>query len=318
MKINADILSRFALHDLRRHILSTIAYFDMFHYPLTMDEIYLYLPVKCDATDFEFALKYLVIDRMVYHFDKFYTLKNEYFLIERRLRGNARATKMMDTAKQVSNLLVRFPFVKGIAISGSLSKNFADEDSDIDLFIITAKNRLWIARTLMHCFKKLTFLVKREHYFCMNYYIDEEELQIREKNIYTAIEIATLVPVHGDTTFEQFYAANNWTRNYLPNKYMRLTTAKSLKRPWLKRAFEWLFNNQLGVALDDLLMRITTERWDKKRQQKKLNIKGLIMGMDAGKHYAKPDPKNFQEKLILKYQLKLSQILEPREGSAVN
>lgn len=318
MKINADTLSHFALHDLRRHILSTIAYFDLFHYPLTMDEIYLYLPVKCDITDFEYALKYLVIDRTVYHFGRFYTLKNDYFLVERRLHGNARATRMMSTAKKVSNLLVRFPFVKGIAISGSLSKNFADEDSDIDLFIITAKNRLWIARTLMHCFKKLTFLVKREHFFCMNYYIDEEELQIREKNIYTAIEIATLIPVHGDTTFEQFYAANYWTRNYLPNKYMRLTTAKSLKRSWLKMSFEWLFNNPFGNVLDDLLMRITTERWDKKRQQKKLNIKGLIMGMDAGKHYAKPDPKNFQEKLILKYQLKLSQILERREGSAVN
>jgi predicted nucleotidyltransferase len=254
--------------------------------------------------DFEYALKYLVIDRMVYHFDKFYTLKNEYFLIERRLK--------------VSNLLVRFPFVRGIAISGSLSKNFADEDSDIDFFIITAKNKLWIARTLMHCFKKLTFVVKREHYFCMNYYVDEEELQIREKNIFTAIEIATLMPLHGDTTFEHFYTANNWTRNYLPNKYMRLTTAETLKRSWLKRAFEWLFNNRHGNTLDDFLMRITAERWDKKRQQKKLNIKGLIMGMDAGKHYAKPDPKNFQEKLILKYQLKLSQILEHREGSAVN
>lgn len=306
------------MHDLRRHILSTIAYFDLFHYPLTMDEIYLYLPVKCDASDFEYVLKYLVIDRMVYHFDKFYTLKNEYFLVERRLQGNVRAAKMIGTARKVSNLLARFPFVKGIAISGSLSKNFADEDSDIDLFIITSKNRLWIARTLMHCFKKLTFLVKREHYFCMNYYIDEEELQIREKNIYTAIEIATLMPLHGDTTFEQFYMANNWTRNYLPNKYMRLTTAKSLRRSWLKRVFEWLFNNRFGNALDDLLMRITVERWDKKRQEKKLNIKGLIMGMDAGKHYAKPDPKNFQEKLILKYQLKLSQILEHREGSAVN
>jgi len=283
-----------------------------------MDEIYLYLPVKCHPTDFEYVLKYLVIDRMVYHFDKFYTLKNEYFLVERRLQGNARAAKMIGIARKVSNLLARFPFVKGIAISGSLSKNFADEDSDIDFFVITAKNRLWIARTLMHCFKKLTFLVKREHYFCMNYYIDEEELHIREKNIYTAIEIATLMPAHGDTTFEQFYMANNWTRNYLPNKYMRLTTAKSLKRSWLKRTFEWLFNNRFGNALDDLLMRITVERWDKKRQEKKLNIKGLIMGMDAGKHYAKPDPKNFQEKLILKYQLKLSQILEHREGSAVN
>ncbi|HTK21172.1 MAG TPA: nucleotidyltransferase domain-containing protein [Mucilaginibacter sp.] len=306
------------MHDLRRHILSTIAYFDLFHYPLTLDEIYLYLPVKCDPADFEYALKYLVIDRAIYHFDKFYTLKNEYFLVERRLQGNARAAKMIGTAKKVSNLMVRFPFVKGIAISGSLSKNYADEDSDIDLFIITTKNRLWVARTLMHCFKKLTFLVKREHYFCMNYYIDEEELQIREKNIYTAIEIATLMPLHGDTTFEQFYMAKNWTRNYLPNKYMRLTTAKSLKRSWLTSAFEWLFNNRCGNSLDNLLMRITTDRWDKKRQQKKLNIKGLIMGMDAGKHYAKPDPKNFQEKLILRYQVKLSQILEHWEGSAVN
>jgi predicted nucleotidyltransferase len=283
-----------------------------------MDEIYLYLPMKCDPTDFEYALKYLVIDRMVYHFDKFYTLKNEYFLVERRLRGNARAEKMMGIAKKVSNLLVRFPFVKGIAISGSLSKNFADEDSDIDLFIITSKNRLWIARTLMHCFKKLTFLVKREQYFCMNYYIDEEELQIREKNIYTAIEIATLIPIHGDTTFEQFYMVNNWYRNYLPNKCMRLTTAKSLKRSWLKRAIEWLLNSSPGNSLDNLLMNITMRRWNKKRQQKKLNIKGLIMGMDAGKHYAKPDPKNFQEKLILRYQVKLSQILSHWEGSAVN
>jgi predicted nucleotidyltransferase len=283
-----------------------------------MDEIYLYLPVKCDPADFEYALKCLAIDRVIYHFDKFYTLKNEYFLVERRLQGNDRAAKMINTAKKVSNLMVRFPFVRGIAISGSLSKNFADEDSDIDLFIITAKNRLWIARTLMHCFKKLTYLVKREHYFCMNYYIDEEELQIHEKNIYTSIEIATLMPLHGDTTFEQFYMANNWTRNYLPNKCMRLSTAKSLKRSWLKRAFEWLFNNRIGNTLDNLLMRITVRRWDKKRQQKKLNIKGLIMGMDAGKHYAKPDPKNFQEKLIVRYQVKLSQVLSHWEGSAVN
>jgi len=283
-----------------------------------MDEIYLYLPAKCDPADLEYALKYLVIDRAIYHFDKFYTLKNEYFLVERRLQGNTRAANMIGTAKKVGNLLVRFPFVKGIAISGSLSKNFADEDSDIDLFIITSKNRLWIARTLMHCFKKLTFLVKREHYFCMNYYIDEEELQIREKNIFTAIEIATLMPLHGDTTFEQFYMANNWTRNYLPNKYMRLSTAKTLKRSWLRIAFEWLFNGRFGNELDNWLMGITARRWDKKQQQKKLNIKGLIMGMDTGKHYAKPDPKNFQEKLILRYQVKLSQILEHWEGSAVN
>jgi predicted nucleotidyltransferase len=283
-----------------------------------MDEIYLYLPVKCDTEVFEYALRCLVIDRLVHHIDKFYTLKNDYFLVERRVKGNAKAEKMIGIAKKVSNVLVRFPFVRGIAISGSLSKNFADEDADIDLFIITAKNKLWIARTLMHCLKKLTFLVNRQHYFCMNYYIDEEELQIREKNIYTAIEIATLMPLHGDTVFEQFYAANIWTRNFLPHKCMRLTTARPLKRSWLKISVEMLFNNPVGDVLDNLLMRITTKRWLEKVAQKKRNVKGVIMGMDTGKHYAKPDPKNFQNRLLLKYQVKVLQLLDHWENSIAN
>jgi len=207
-------------------------------------------------------------------------------------------------------LLIRFPYVRGIAISGSLSKNFADDDSDIDLFVITTKNRLWIARTIMHCFKKLTFLFKKEHYFCMNYYIDEQDLLIHEKNIYTATEIATLMPLHGETAFEQFFSSNGWTRDYLPNKCLRVATAKPVKSSLFKRFAEWLFNNRLGNSIDSVLMRITVKRWLKKMQQKKRNNRGIIMAMDAGKHYAKPDPVNFQAKLIVSYQNKVSQVME--------
>jgi predicted nucleotidyltransferase len=296
--------------DIKKNILATLAYFDLFNYPLTIDEILLYLPAKCDPETFENAVMCLVIDRLVYRFDKFYTLKNDYFLIERRIKGNAKAAEMITIAKKVSDLLIRFPYVRGIAISGSLSKNFADENSDIDLFIITAKNKLWLARTIMHCFKKLTFLVKRQHYFCMNYYIDEQDLQIHEKNIYTAIEIATLIPLHGDTVFEQFYNANAWSREYLPNKCMRLTTAKTLKKSIIKSFSEMLLNNQLGNAIDNLMMKITANRWLKKKQMKKLNTRGIVMCLDCGKHYAKPDPRNFQDKLIVKYQNKVSQLLD--------
>jgi predicted nucleotidyltransferase len=306
------------LSDLKKNILATLAYFDLFNYPLTMDEVFLYLPAKCDTGNFEYALKCLVIDRLVYHFDKFYTLKNDYFVVSRRVKGNVKAAELIITAKKVSDLLIRFPYVRGIAISGSLSKNFADEDSDIDLFIITAKNKLWIARTLMHCFKKLTFLVNRQHYFCMNYYIDEQGLEIREKNIYTAIEIATLIPLHGDTVFEQFYIANSWSRSYLPNKCLRLTTAKALKSSFLKSFTEALFNNWLGDAIDNLLMRVTAKRWQKKLQLKKLNTKGIVLCLDTGKHYAKPDPRNFQDKLIVKYQSKILQLLEHWESSVAH
>jgi predicted nucleotidyltransferase len=306
------------VNEAKENILATLAYFDIFKYPLTSGEIYLFLKNKYDPADFQSALKCLVVNQSVYQFSNFYTLKNDFSLIARRYNGNKKAAEMIKIAAKVGDILIKFPYVRGIAISGSLSKNFADEGSDIDLFIITAKNRLWIARTLMHVFKKLTFLVNKQDYFCMNYYIDEDQLEIKEKTIYTAIEVVTLIPLQGDTVIEQFYAANSWTRAYLPNKIMRISSAKPLNPSLFKTLFEKLLNNAVGNALDNLLMKITAGRWGKKTVQKKLNSKGNVMAMDAGKHYAKPDPSNFQARLLEQYESKIKQILVVPENLLAN
>lgn len=299
--------------EVKENILATLAYFDIFKYPLTCGEIYLFLTGKYQQPDFELALSYLVAHRSVFQFGNFYTLKNDYSLVVRRYNGTQKAAELIKVAHKIGDWLIRFPYVRGIAISGSLSKNYADENSDIDLFIITAKNRLWIARTMMHAFKKLTFLVNKQDYFCMNYYIDEAQLEIKEKTIYTAVEVVTLIPLQGDTVIEQFYAANSWTREYLPNKIMRISSAKPLKPSLFKTVFEKLLNNRLGDMLDTLLMRITSGRWNKKTEQKKLNSKGAVMAMDTGKHYAKPDPGNFQARLLAQYETRISQIMiEPK------
>jgi len=304
-----------SLSEIKENILATLAYFDMFGYPLTRAEVYLFLKKNYDFEFFEDALKCLLNAGAVYQFDSFYTLKNDHQVIARRIEGNKKAADLIKIAEKVGNILIRFPYVRGIAISGSLSKNFADENSDIDLFIITAKNRLWIARTIMHCFKKLTFLVNKEHYFCMNYYIDEQQLEIPEKNIYTAIEIGTLIPLQGDIIFEKFYNANAWTRDFLPNKNMRIASAKPTKTGFLKILFERLFNIAPGSALDTLLMKITAGRWEKKTVHKKLNSHGMVLSMVTGKHYAKPDPKNFQSKLLGRYETKLLNIMREFESS---
>ncbi len=304
-----------SLPEIKENILAALAYFDMFGYPLTRAEVYLFLKEKYNYEFFDDALRCLVNAGIVYRFDSFYTLKNDHQLVARRIAGNKKATELIKIAEKVGNILIRFPYVRGIAVSGSLSKNFADENSDIDLFIITAKNRLWIARTIMHCFKKLTFLVNKEHFFCMNYYIDEQQLEIPEKNIYTAIEIGTLIPLQGDVIFEKFYNANAWTRDFLPNKNMRIASAKPAKTSFLKFLFEKLFNIPPGDSIDTVLMKITAGRWRKKTNHKKLNSHGLVLGMVTGKHYAKPDPKNFQNKLLGRYEIKLLNIMREFESS---
>lgn len=281
----------------------------MFNYPLTVGEIYLFTKRRYKSQDFNQAIKCLSESKSIFQFDKFYSLKNNPDLVVRRREGNKKAAEMILIAEKVSKLLICFPYVRGIAISGSLSKNFADDNSDIDLFIITAPNRLWIARTLMHLFKKLTYLVHKQDYFCMNYYVDEQQLEIVDKTLYTAIEIVTLMPLQGDTQFEQFYAANAWTRDYLPNKIMRVSSAKPLKLIIAKSIFEALFNNRLGNLIDNSLMHITANRWLKKTVAKKLNAKGKIMALEVDKHFAKPDPGNFHSKLLTQYESKISMLM---------
>ncbi|HZY37693.1 MAG TPA: nucleotidyltransferase domain-containing protein [Mucilaginibacter sp.] len=306
------------LSEIKKSILTTLAYFDLFRYPLTRAEIYLFLRKKYQYDFFNDALQSLLNHGVIYQFDRFFSLKNDHSLALRRVEGNKKADELIGIARRVGNVLISFPYVRGVAVSGSLSKNFADEQSDIDLFIITAKNRVWIARTIMHFLKKLTFLVKKEHYFCMNYYIDEQELEIAEKNIYTAIEIGTLMPLEGDFIFEKFFSANNWTREYLPNKNMRVASAKPLKRRFFKRVIELVFDNSFGNSIDSLLMKITASRWQKKTIHHKLNSKGEVMAMVTGKHFSKPDPKNFQANLLLKYERKVALVMREYEGSLVH
>jgi predicted nucleotidyltransferase len=300
----------------KQDILATLSYFDIFDYPLVQTEIFQFLRHVYPQKEFTEALQELCIENWIYKLDEFYSLQDNYSLVVRRKDGNARAKNMLKTAEKIAALLSKFPFVRGVAVSGSLSKNFADKDSDIDFFIITAKNKLWLARTFMHCFKKFTFLVKKQEWFCMNYYIDEEVLQIKEKNLFTATEVATLLPLRGINSFQQFYMSNKWSRNYLPNHVLRISYVDEVKKPLLKKAVEFIFSNPLGNLLDILLMKLTSYRWLKKKEQRKLNKRGFVMGMDVSRHYAKPDPESFQKKLVETYEKKIFNLFLRYESRA--
>ncbi|KAA2239019.1 hypothetical protein F0L74_22670 [Chitinophaga agrisoli] len=295
---------------IKDNILATLAYFDMFDYPLTFDEIYAFLENSCEPATFRAALEALTEQQLVFHIQDYYSLKNNTDIAARRSKGNRKALELLHKAERVGAWLIRFPYVRGIGVSGSLSKNFADENSDIDLFIITQRNRLWIARSIMHCFKKLTFLVNKQHYYCMNYYVDEAQLQIVEKNIYTAIEVVTLIPLQGRDAFTAFYNANDWAHHYLPNKDMDAATVAPLQKHSSKSLVEKILNNGLGNWMENVLMKITAKRWHKKTLLQKLNLRGTVMSMSASAHVAKPDPGAFQEKLIERYERKVFSLLE--------
>lgn len=295
---------------LERSVLKVLAYFDMFNYPLLKEEVHFFLDHEVATDDVESALQQLVGARCIFRHGDFYSLNHDRSLVTRRLKGNHHARNLLTTAYKVSALLYRFPFVRGIGISGSLSKNFADEQADIDFFIITKADRLWIARTMMHLFKKFTFLVGRQHWFCMNYYVDEEAMMIEERNIFTATELITLMPVAGNGTLDDFFHVNAWAMDYFPNAHLRNDRKKFNRFPWYKKFTEWIFNNRFGDALDNFLMKLTSRRWKKKEQDGQVNMKGNRMGLRTGKHFSKPNPLHFQKKLLETYRQRIAAVEE--------
>jgi predicted nucleotidyltransferase len=292
---------------IQQDILKALAYFDIFRYPLTAEEITLFLHSPATGAEVQKQILLLQQELRVFCIDGLYMLQDDVSLAERRKKGNQSAVKEIEKAKKIARWLFRFPFVRSIAVSGSLSKNYADEQTDIDFFVITAGDRLWLARTLLHILYKLPRFTGKRRPFCLNYYIDDAVMEIEEKNIFTATEIITLLPLEGQTTFKQFRAANEWVSSYYPqHKAAPVFIHNPGSR--FKKLLEALFSNRFGNWLEQRLMQATNRRWQQKMLRNAVNEKGVKISMKSGGHYAKPDPENFQRNIINLYEQRLREL----------
>ena len=289
-------------------LLKPLLYFSLFRHPLTEEEIFAFSEMKSKDQVKE-ELDRLVNDQVIYYIDGFYLCENEKSHVKRRLTGNKMAKEIHDKANRVSRFISKFPYVEGVGISGSLSKGYYDEDGDIDFFIITSPNRLWIARTLLILYKKI-FLLNSRKYFCVNYFISTNALEIDEKNRFTATELVTLLPMYGNGSFHEFYKKNKWVNNFLPNKTVAegLEKLNPVNKPLFTKLVEKSLNNKLGDYLDSFFLRITYKKW--KLKFKKFNQKQFNIALKSTKNVSKHHPLNFQRQVIERLNIKYDECLE--------
>ena len=250
--------------------LQCLRYFGIFKYPLTAEEVHRFNLAPSDFELVKSALENLVKNGTINRIERFYLHENKKEWIEERNKGNQRAYKVLAKSGKYVSIIARFPFVRGIAISGSLSKFYASEKTDIDYFIITDSNRLWIARTLLHVFKKLTFITGHQHYFCMNYFVDTDALEITHQNQYSAIEVATVLSVYNSPLIDKFRIKNDWISKFLPNNESTNNyeyVIPDRKHPG-KRFIEKLINFCFPDRLNKRLMNLTDKKWRRKWKRK--------------------------------------------------
>lgn len=284
---------------LKKAVLNVLKYFHVFRHPLRSDEIHKFTNAEVPLAVISEMMHALLREGAISQSHSLYSLENSSLIFLKRIVGEELAKEKMKEARKSAAIISRFPFVKSVCISGSLSKGYADENSDIDFFIITETHRLWICRTLLHMFKKLTFLMNKQHSFCMNYFIDESKLTLEEQNLFTATELATLIPLYNACIYKQLMESNAvWLKSYFPNYVVGDTAAVINEVRGIKLVTEWLFNKLNPGGLNNFLMNITDKVWRYKWRRKNYPMEDYDIAMKTRWYVSKQHPLNYQKKVL--------------------
>lgn len=227
---------------LKQAVLTTLSFFDIFNRPLKLQEIEEYLfRTAASEVDVAIMLKRLQNEGLIQEKNGFWFLKGREKTINIRRNRTGFSKEKIKRAIHYARFLKLIPFIKSISIANSLSFHNAKKSSDIDLFIITSKNRLWITRT-MTAFLLKSLGVKRRRdrdcdpdRFCMSFFATTKNLNLKQIyrepfDPYLSFWIAGLKPLYGIRIFNQFVAKNLWYKRELPNHHYKINKNKIIKQ----------------------------------------------------------------------------------------
>ncbi len=294
-----------------RNIISLVGYFAVFDYPLTKKEMLNFL--EWPEKELDYSLRLLLEEGILESREDYYGCGLNREMIDRREKGNKRAKSLVNKAENNARLIAKFPFVRGVMVSGSFSKGFVGDDGDIDYFIVTKPGRLWIARTSLILYKKL-FLLNSHEYFCVNYFVDEHHLEIEEKNIFTATELITLLPMVNKGLYADLLEKNSWIKDYYPSVFHADPNIEEPNRSFLQKVSEKPLKGKIGNRLDNYFMRVTFKKWQKKFGF--LSDEDFEVAMKTSTNVSKHHPNNFQKKVLDRHREIYNSLIQKLEAKS--
>lgn len=243
------------MQNLQQSIYKTLAYFDIFEYPLTLLEVekWLWAYKEKNVAEIKKALEGL---DEIEHKNGFYFLKGQERHVATRLKRYRVAEEKIKAVRKYLTLLSLTPWVKGIFLCNTMAYQNSRAESDIDLLVITKPGKIWTTRFLMTSFTKFLNLRPRDennkNKLCLSFFLTQGNLKLEnlkihpQRDIYLTYWIDQLMPIYQtQDAYNNFRRANTWIKKYLPNCYsyklafaMRITKTKLRRR--IKKFLEFL------------------------------------------------------------------------------
>jgi hypothetical protein len=214
-----------------RAFLRSVVYAGLFDYPLTPAQLRdSLLGETADETalmrwyDHSAYLK-AAID----YADGYFFLRGRRDVLQTRARREAISRAILREMAEPLQLVTHMPFVRLVALSGSLAHLNADDGADLDLFVVTSPGRVWTVTVATLAVARLRGWRKR---LCLNYVVSERELWIAPADLFSANQIVHLQPIRGGVTYRRFLEANHFVERFYPNFRPRELT-EGRRSSWL-------------------------------------------------------------------------------------
>ncbi len=244
-------------------IYETLVFFDAQDIALTLFELKAYLIALPQSSGQRQVASTFGIEnaltgelgRLVKSHSGLYFLPGRASLVEARKQRYRMSLVRFRKARKYLSWLKFFPYLRAVGISGSQALFNSNPNSDIDLFVLTSKNRIWLARFLVSFYFQI--LGQRRHgdhirdRFCLNHYLCEDLEITEDRNLYTAVEYASLIPVIGTEEFAKFWSKNNWIRDFLHDPlFEKNNVFFNFKFARVQKFFEIILDFTVGPALN--------------------------------------------------------------------
>lgn len=208
--------SEFPPASLERAFLQSVVYASLFDYPVTLAQLHKGLIGQ--ATDeHTLARCYTASTRLqtsIECVDGYYFPRGRRDLLETRKRREMVSRQMLRDLSKPLSLITSMPFVRMVALSGSLAHLNAEGEADLDLFMITRPGRVWSVTLTVLVLSRLLGWRKR---LCLNYVVSERALMVGPADLFCANQIVHLQPMSGSDAYAVFLESNHFIERFYPN-----------------------------------------------------------------------------------------------------
>ena len=259
-------------------LLDTMIFFSLNKRLVTLEEIYQYqIKSKIKLENLEKILNKLpniVFRKGLYGFD--WEFEKLFYIRQNKVRESI---KRFRKVRKYAKLIINIPFVRGAFLAGStaFSTGNANSQSDIDVFIVTEKNRIWFTRFLLMVITKIFRIGRRgdfdENLFCLNHFVTKNYLHRKNYDLYASEIYIDFLPIGRDSQniLSKFWEKNEWIREFYPNLAPRKNKIfQDIRSSKSKFLLEKIINLLGGNLINSLLKNIQILKINKSFEREKL------------------------------------------------